>query len=54
MQVLIFCSRLYKISVFRDFEAVELARIPFLLALYLSLPTSPFRGRKNEYSAQRG
>ena len=26
----------------------------FLLVLYLSLSTSPFRGRKNEYNAQRG
>ena len=26
----------------------------FLLVLYLSLPTFHFRGRKNEYSAQRG
>jgi len=25
-----------------------------LLVLYLSLPTCPFRGRKNEYKAQRG
>jgi len=26
----------------------------FILVLYLSLPTFHFRGRKNEYSAQRG
>ena len=28
--------------------------LSFLLVLYLSLPTFHFRGRKNEYSAQRG
>ena len=30
------------------------ATFTFLLVLYLSLPTFYFRGRKNEYSAQRG
>jgi len=29
-------------------------RSPCLIVLHLSLPTFHFRGRKNEYSAQRG